>query len=402
MNKDPRKEIFTEYEIVETEEESPSKLEQLDLDWKTIGKHAGLFAVTFASVWFTSQGFFYTSGQSLTFTILLLLFLGTHEFGHYLTAVYHNVRATLPYFIPLPILSPIGTMGAVIRIKERIDTTKKLYDVGIAGPIAGFVVSIITLIIGFVTLPDPETFVASFPGHEALKNYVATYGTYPTIPTEAMSEGGMLMLGDTLLYTFMASFFQNVPPMWEMYHFPFLFAGWLGLLFTALNLTPIGQLDGGHILYGLIGFKKHRTVARAFLGLITVLGGIGMVPILKGFVATSPDDPYAIMISWLLWAGILLFVLRKAYRGDQQWTIWVASLSIISSYLLLTFFDTDMYSGYTSWAVWAVFIVYLVRVEHPPVIYSQHLDRVRTWLGWTSMAVFILCISPNPFYFKFL
>lgn len=392
-------EIQGQFEIVESKEK-PSLLDRWNLDAKTIGKHAGLFALTFASVLFTSQAFFYSLGQAVTFTVLLLLFLGTHEFGHFLTAMYHRVNATLPYFIPLPILSPIGTMGAVIRIKERIETTKKLFDVGIAGPLAGFVVSLATLMIGFFNLPEPAEFVSTFPGHEALKQYVATYGAFPNIPTQEMAEGGMLMLGDTLLYSFFAGFFENVPPMWEMYHYPFLFAGWLGLLFTALNLMPVGQLDGGHILYGLLGFKKHRSIARSFLGLITILGGIGVVPLIHDLLPSYTVPYLGELLSWLLWAGLLYLLLKKAFNNDQQWILAVGAVSLISSYIILTFFESSVYSGYTSWAVWALFIIYLVRVEHPPVRYTQKLDPVRTWLGWLSMLIFVLCISPNPFYFS--
>ena len=392
-------EIEGQFEIVESSEK-PTLLDRWNLDLKTIGKHAGLFILTFASVLFTSQAFFYTLGQAVTFTVLLLLFLGTHEFGHFLTAMHHRVDATLPYFIPLPILSPIGTMGAVIRIKERIETTKKLFDVGIAGPIAGFVVSLITLIYGFFTLPDPAEFVSTFPGHEALKQYVATYGAFPTVPTQEMAEGGMLMLGDTFLYSFFAGFFENVPPMWEMYHYPFLFAGWLGLLFTALNLMPVGQLDGGHILYGLVGFKKHRSIARSFLGGITVLGGIGVVPLIYDLLPNYTIPILPDVLSWMLWAGLLYLLLKKAYHGNHQWILGVGAASLLSSFIILTFFESSVSSGYTSWAVWAVFIIYLVRVEHPLVTYTQKLDPVRTWLGWLSMLIFVLCISPNPFYFN--
>ena len=104
-----------------------------------------------------------------------------------------------------------------------------MFDVGVAGPIAGFVVSLIVLIVGFATLPEPSH-VQSFGGHEELKVYVAQIGEYPT---EILSEdeGTVLIFGNTILYGFLASLFDNVPPLWEMYHYPWLLAGWFGLFF---------------------------------------------------------------------------------------------------------------------------------------------------------------------------
>ena len=138
-----------------------------EFDTKTILKHLGLFILTFASVSLVGAGFVGFSGslfpflmpdtvdllRGVLFASLLLGFLGVHEFGHFFAAQYHKIKVTLPYFIPIPL--GIGTMGAVIRIKQKINDTKKMFDIGVAGPLAGFVVSLAVLIIGFSTLPDP-------------------------------------------------------------------------------------------------------------------------------------------------------------------------------------------------------------------------------------------------------
>jgi membrane-associated protease RseP (regulator of RpoE activity) len=387
------REINSDFEIVERHE-SRSTLERLGLSFKTILFHFGLFAITFVSIAFTSLQFFFSIEESVLFTSLLLLFLATHEFGHYFAAVYHRVSATLPYFIPLPLISPIGTMGAVIKLKERIQTTKKLFDIGISGPLAGFVVSFTLLVIGFATLPSPD-YVLTFEGHNELKAYVQTYGEYPDAPI-ATEDGAVLMVGNTLLYSFMTLFFKNVPPMWEMYHFPFLFAGWLGLFFTGLNLMPIGQLDGGHILYSLIGFKNHQRFARVFFGFLSILGAIGTVPLLVELLEDS--QPGWGIYAWAIWGIVVFLMLQRAYHKDLNWTVYTAVPSLIISFVLVNVYGASQWNGLSSWAIWMGFILFFVKIEHPPVIYQQNLDPVRKSLGWFGMFLFVVCISPSPLY----
>lgn len=372
----------------------------------TITKHTLLFIVTFLSVTFV--GIFWVGHtahadtylemwpQGALFAVLLLAFLGSHEFGHYFAAVYHKVKVTLPYFIPVPI--GIGTLGAVIKIEERIRDTKKLFDIGIAGPIAGFVVSIIILLIGFATLPEPD-FIKNFAGHEEVIAYVENTGTFPeTPPVSTSEESATIILGNTLLYSFLASFFDNVPPMYEMYHYPFLFAGWLGLFFTALNLTPVGQLDGGHILYSLIGYNNHQKVARVCFGFITALAGIEAIPQL--YLNIEVWAPGFGFTSLLLWGLTLFYLLRKGFYKDHIWIapVWAMSLLISIGYLYFVSGGFDQ-SGSLIWVFWSFFLVFFVRLEHPPVIYEEPLSPVRRRLGWISMIVFMLCISPTPIYF---
>ena len=371
----------------------------------TLFKHALLFVLTFMSVSVTSLTFVGQSGvaesfwsmldEGALFAFLLLAFLGTHEFGHYFAAVNHRIKTTLPYFIPIPFIA-IGTLGAVIRIKEKIEDTRKLFDVGISGPIAGFIVSLIVLIYGFSTLPEPD-FINNFAGHEHAKEYVAQHGTYPESPVQPEGEGQLIVLGETLLYSFIASFFDNVPPMWEMYHFPFLFAGWLGLFFTALNLTPIGQLDGGHILYSLIGYKNHQLVARIFYGVLTMLAGAGIIPPL--YQLFSDWGALYGSMAWLAWAPALYYLLNRAYHGIQRWVAPTWFLSLIGSTILIFgFVGLSGNNGFQVWLVWSIFIAFFVGVEHPPAMFERRLDKRRLYLGWLSMALFVLCISPNPIY----
>lgn len=365
-------------------------------------KHSALFIATFACVTFFgiiwvgqdtgSEGYLEMWPHGALFAVLLLGFLATHEFGHYFAAVYHKVRVTLPYFIPIPL--GIGTMGAVIRIKEQIQSTKKLFDIGISGPIAGFVVSLGILLYGFATLPDPS-FIENFSGHEAVIEHIQQTGQFPAEPPETTEGVGTIVMGNTILYSLLASFFENVPPMYEMYHYPFLFAGWLGLFFTALNLMPVGQLDGGHILYSLVGFKKHQQAARICFGGLSLLAGIEAIPFL--YVQFSGWLPGYEYLSTVVWAGTLFFLMRKAFQNSYDWIAPLWALSLIGSvgYLYLLGNGLEQ-SGSLIWVVWCFFLVYFVKIEHPPVIYEQRLSPRRRILGWVSMIVFVLCISPSP------
>jgi Zn-dependent protease len=164
----------------------------------------------------------------LSFALPLMVILGTHETAHYLAAKRHNIDASLPYFIPLPPPFILGTMGAFISMREPISNKKALMDIGAAGPIAGFLVSLPILVIGFTL----ETL-------------------YPVTLTEISSN--VFVFNEPLLFTGIRFFFPASPENSLMH--PTAFAGWVGLFVTALNLIPGGQLDGGHIARALLGNK---------------------------------------------------------------------------------------------------------------------------------------------------
>ena len=183
--------------------------------------------------------------QGLPFSASLLLILGTHELGHYFASRFHGVTTTLPVFIPgPPILPMIGTFGAVIRIKSPITTRRALVDIGASGPLAGFVVAIIVTIIGLRlswTIPLP-------PSGEALG------------------------LGSSLLFHALSYItFGPLAEGMDIYVHPVAFAGWLGFFVTSINLLPIGQLDGGHIIFSVLG-RHHRKISIAVICVLLVLG----------------------------------------------------------------------------------------------------------------------------------
>ncbi|MEX0593646.1 MAG: site-2 protease family protein [Balneolaceae bacterium] len=389
----------------------PSATGKNRITWKDLLKHGSLFLITFLTVTATgilwvgqtanAESFMDMVPEGALFAIVFLLFLGTHEMGHYVAAVRHRVAVSLPWFIPVPF--GIGTLGAVIKIKERVSDSIKLFDIGIAGPIAGFIVALIVLLYGLFTLPDPS-FIASFDHHDEIVAHVEQYGSWPDNPPtltglENGEEGGSMsmILGNTLLYSFLSSFFPDAPPMYELYHYPFLFAGWLGLFFTALNLMPVGQLDGGHILYSLLGYRKHKLVARSTFAVIVSLAGLEAIPMIHE--SLQAWIPNLLPLSLAIWGIGLYLILRKSYQQDSQWIGRVWSVSLLATVLLLWFGWSPAASGSMIWLFWSAFLAWFIGLEHPPAIQERPLTPVRRWLGWTSMVIFVLCISPNPISF---
>lgn len=274
-------------------------------DKKNYLLHIGLFLVTFITT--TIAGAEWTTGMAgpyeidhlvvgLPYSISILFILTCHEFGHYFAAMYHKVKATLPYYIPfppIPFFLNFGTIGAVIRTKTHVPTKKAMFDIGVAGPIAGFVACLIVLIYGFMNIPGEEYILAIHPDF-----YSPEYG-----------EGAInLTFGNTLLFSFFKMIFVNpdqfFPPMSEVYHYPFLCVGWFGLFITSMNMIPVGQLDGGHIGYTLFGKEIHFKIAVVSFSILFVLGVLGIIE--------STLDYYIGIgwSGWLFWAVILYFIIK--------------------------------------------------------------------------------------------
>ena len=195
--------------------------------------------------------------DGLAFSITLMTILLAHEMGHYVMCRYYGIDASLPYFLPAP--TPIGTLGAFIRIRSPIYSRRALFDVGIAGPLAGFIVLVPALAIG-----------------------IAHSKVVPGI-----AERGDLIFGVPAIERIMEwLLFPGVPSSNISLH-PIARGAWVGILATALNLLPIGQLDGGHIVYSFIG-RKHKPLSLVLLA--------GLVPL--GIVYSH---------SWLVWAVLLFF-----------------------------------------------------------------------------------------------
>lgn len=197
----------------------------------------------------------------LWYAISILLILGAHEFGHYFACRWHNVDCTLPNFIPMPFIMT-GTLGAVIKIKEPFPSRAALFDIGVAGPIAGFITLLPFMIAGIYfsdVMPLPD-------------------------------ESGTLLLGEPLLFKALTHLvFGTLPEGTDLVIHPMGFGAWFGMLATALNLLPFGQLDGGHIAYAVFG-RRATLVSRVALATV----------ILLAFVSYS-WIAMAIMLSAMAW-----------------------------------------------------------------------------------------------------
>ena len=184
--------------------------------------------------------------QGLTFAGALLAILLAHECGHYVACRRYGVAATLPFFLPAPPFIGLGTFGAFIKIKSPIPTRRALFDIGVAGPLAGFVV-VIPVALAAVLTARPEPLP------------VATQGLV------IFNDPPFLRLLARTLHLSIDSIAFN----------PFYFAAWIGLLVTSLNLLPVGQLDGGHAVFALFGVRVHRWVGRGAFALMTALAFLG-------------------------------------------------------------------------------------------------------------------------------
>jgi len=180
--------------------------------------------------------------EGLPFALTLMSILLAHELSHYVASRKHNVQATLPYFIPAPTL--IGTFGAFIKMKSPVTTRKALLDIGISGPLAGFIISLIVSVMGL---------------------YLSK-----VIPIQETKEA--LSLGDSLLFSTLSQLILDYQPgAQDVLLHPVAFAGWIGFFVTSLNLLPVGQLDGGHIAYALFG-ERHAYLSKLLIPILFLLG----------------------------------------------------------------------------------------------------------------------------------
>ena len=245
----------------------------------------------------------------LPYALGLLLILGFHELGHYFMARHHGIRVTLPYFIPMP--SALGTFGAFIRMRSPAENRRALFDVAVAGPMAGLVVAIPALLIGLrssviVTVAEPATGMmqgGTSVGSSMLLSLLAKISLGPTL-----LEGHVLQLS------------------------PLAFAGWLGLMVTALNLLPIGQLDGGHIAHAMFGRRASDTIGSVAMWTLLLLGlfvwhGLLTWAIIVYFIAgrgTSPLDDLTPLTPSRRWLGYAAFAILALILAPVPHSLWHA------------------------------------------------------------------------------
>ena len=249
--------------------------------------------------------------EAWPFVVAILGVLGIHELGHYVMSRYHDVQASLPYFIPLP--TYIGSMGAVIKMKGKIPDRRALFDIGAAGPLAGLVATVVVTAIGLQLDPLPAQQAAA--AQAGVGETVIAFNHPPLLELIAWATGTTARLESGLLH-------------------PVVFGGWVGMLVTLLNMLPVGQLDGGHILRAMVGDQQERIAAVVPFALFSL-------------------------------AGYLLFV-------------------------------ADGIDSVGIWAMWGLFAVGLAYAGPADPIRDEALDRKRFALGVLTFVLAALCFTPVP------
>jgi membrane-associated protease RseP (regulator of RpoE activity) len=357
-------------------------------------KHSIFFIITFVATtlaggeWLYGRSVFSTEKPltwdyflwSMQYSIPFVGILLVHELGHFFTAIHHKVKVSLPFFIPawFGSLAPsIGTFGAVIQMKGIIASRKKFFDIGVAGPLVGFILAFVVLWYGFTTLPEAD-FIYKIhpeyadPSHQATEN------------GEAMD----LHLGYNLLFWLMEDLLANeskMPNMSEVIHYPYLFVGYLALFFTALNLLPIGQLDGGHVIFGLFP-KHHKTISLLSYTAFLFYAGLGVV--------TPFEELNYLLFAIPFYIGFIFICFRKANLPVS--TKWMIALTTVAfQYALVGFFPS--LEGYSGWLFFAFLVGRVLGIEHPDVVDGRPLNFNKKILGWIAILIFILCFTPQPF-----
>lgn len=261
--------------------------------------NAVLFVATLAAVFVTALDQNKDKGESLglamshgtyvkafEFVGSIMLILVAHELGHYIAARIHKVEASLPFFIPMPFLSPFGTMGAVIRMRGTIPTRRALLDIGASGPLAGMVFAIPLYIWGVQ--------------HSEI------------IPFSGPADANMVELGESVLVKVLDHFFvPNIPDGMTVNYSPVAFGAWGGMFVTMINLLPLGQLDGGHVAYALFGPRQDKlaiTVHRAmlvFFGVIVAGHVMRDVSAHRVLTVAVFSAHIANALFWLVWFQVL-------------------------------------------------------------------------------------------------
>jgi membrane-associated protease RseP (regulator of RpoE activity) len=366
----------------------PARAAAEPLAWR---RNAWLFVATVASLFVTA--FLNEPARprvlhALEYTAALISILLAHEFGHFIAARIHRVDASLPYFIPLPFISPFGTMGAVIRMRSVIPTRRALLDIGAAGPLAGLAL--------------------------ALPLYAWGVAHSAVVPIDG-SQGDMWRLGNSLLSRAMdVAFGPPLPEGYDVLLSPVAFAGWVGMFVTMINLLPVGQLDAGHVAYALFGRRQntigqwvHRSMlAFFFVSLASftardVRAGMGL-----WHIGRHVNDS----LFWLVWFEVLAVLgtlsPKRQPSGDRL-GVGTRVFAVVGLALLAGTFHDE--ASAVLWGAWfaglAVLIAMEVRwgalraasplLDHPPTG-DDPLSPLRTVVAIVTLLLFLLLFMPTP------
>ena len=330
-----------------------------------------------------SKGAWWSGAQ---FAGTLLTILVAHELGHYVAARIHKVDASLPFFIPMPLLSPFGTMGAIIRMRGTIPTRRALLDIGAAGPLAGLAFAI----------------------------PLYAWGTAHSQVITASGDG--VQLGESILLKLIdRSFGPPVPEGMDILLSPVAFGAWGGMFVTMINLLPVGQLDGGHVAYALFGTKQDRFapyVHRSLLAFFfVVLAGHLMRDFRAGAGLHYVGRHLSNALFWLFWFEVLAILgtlsSKRPERPENEISIRTRIFAILSMLGLATIARSSH-----SRAVAGIFFAALALLlamerksgvlrkhdllDHPPTG-AAPLDKGRAAVAVATLVAFVLLFMPEPF-----
>jgi membrane-associated protease RseP (regulator of RpoE activity) len=360
--------------------------------------HAWLFLATAASV-FVTLFFNARSGgdparvavvEAAEFTGSLLAILLAHELGHYVAARRHRVSASLPYFIPLPFLSPFGTMGAIIRMRSSIATRSALLDIGAAGPLAGLVIAI--------------PLYAWGAAHSEVR----------------AADGSAGQLGSSLLVRLLdRTFAPVVPDGMDLFLSPVAYAAWAGMFVTMINLLPASQLDGGHVAYALFGPRQNhiaRWVHRSMLAFFFVsVASFAGRDLRAGLGLWHLGRHVYNSLFWLVWFQVLTIIGASTSGGPKETShdqVAFSTRLVLTLGLTIVALVLTERSSLFLWAAFVAALVFLVAIEsrwgalrsssklldHPPTT-ALPLTGRRKVVAIVTLTFFALLFMPAPFVF---
>lgn len=329
-----------------------------------------LFAVTFAScvvagtIWALKDATQVENWHyGVQYAVLILTFLTAHEFGHYFAARFHGVKTSLPYYLPFPFIAELsfGTFGAVIRLRSQINSRKVLFDIGAAGPISGFVVCLVFMIYGLNILPDLAGTGLSHSEH--LYSFARQSIFYN------------LYFGDNLFFELARYLFDSgsrqVPAMNKVYFYPYLNVAWFGLFVTSLNMLPMGQLDGGHIIYAMFGKWVHRLIGKIVWWALLALGLLSLINIFYQLVGEYRDTFFF-----------------SYFWENYQSELW----HLTHDYAIIG-------EAWAGWLLWAAMTRFFMKLGHPVAFQDEPLGTARMLIGWLAIGIFVLSFTWNGIYY---
>jgi membrane-associated protease RseP (regulator of RpoE activity) len=272
--------------------------------------HGVLLIATIITV--TIAGYIWWAGgdlqKSMLFTIGLMGILGGHELGHALVARKNSVDATLPFFLPVPPFFAFGTLGAVIFMNSPIPDRKSLFDIGIAGPLTGFILSFPVLVVGI-----------------ALSSYKLLEPSLESLP---------FLLGTPPLFNIITNIIHGAPEHgFVLLAHPIAIAGWAGIFVTALNLLPMGQLDGGHVIRSVFP-RYYKDIYRIAFIMLFLMGSLGVLAQIRGPNWLVPLT----WPGWLFWAVLVLFMTRLDHPGPLNDVSSIDAKRKLAAVLMLIIF----------------------------------------------------------------